>query len=139
MTDPKSLRDAAARTGANAIDAVKGTARTTAQRAAQKAASGVEGNPLSVLIGGLTIGVLAGALLPRTDREAEILGPVGKKLTEGATAAARAARDAGVSELAAAGISREAAREQVSRLIDGVVSAARSAGDAAAKPGKADR
>ncbi len=107
--------------------------RETAQGAARRTVEGIEHNPLSVLVGGIAVGVLAGALLPRTDRENEMLGPVGKKITEGAVAAAKAARDAGTAELVAAGISRDAAREQASKLFEGVMSAVKTAGDAAAK------
>jgi hypothetical protein len=51
--------------------------------------------------------------------------------------ALRAARDAGAAELAAAGISRDAARVQIARLIDAVSNAATRAGEAAAEPTKA--
>lgn len=115
-----------------ASDALK-SARETAAVAARRTADGIEGNPLTVLVGGLAVGVLAGALLPKTARESELLGPVGKRLTDGATAAARAARDAGQQELVAAGISSTAAREQVGKLFDSVVGAVKNAGDAAAK------
>lgn len=105
----------------------------TAQAAARRTAEGIESNPLAVIAGGIAVGVLAGALLPRTERETEMLGPVGKRLTQGATAAARAARDAGTAELMANGISRDAARAQVGKLIDGVMTAVKTAGDAATK------
>lgn len=133
MTDTKDIRDTIATTASNTIATVKDGAQTAGRRAVE----GIEGNPLSVLVGGLAVGVLAGALLPKTEREAELLGPVGRKLTEGAAAAARAARDAGTAELAAAGISKTAARQQVGKLLDGVVSAVKTAGDAAAKSAKA--
>ena len=110
----------------------------TAQDAARRTVATIENNPLSVLVGGIAVGVLAGVLLPRTERETAMLGPVGKRLTEGAVTAARAARDAGTAELVAADISREAARAQVSKLLDGVVTAVKTAGEAAShatKPG----
>jgi hypothetical protein len=100
---------------------------------ARRVSEALDGYPLAVLAGGLAIGALAGAVLPRTERESELLGPIGKRLTDGATAAARAARDAGKAELDEAGVSRDAARAQINRLIDGVLSAAGSAGEAAAK------
>ena len=123
---------------ATATDTLK-TVRETAAVAARRTADGIDGNPLSVLVGGLAVGVLAGALLPKTDRETSLLGPVGKRLTEGASAAARAARDAGQAELVSAGISSSAAREQVGKLFDTVVSAVKNAGDAAAKTTRPDK
>jgi len=112
------------------------SARETAADAARRTADGIEGNPLSVLVGGIAVGVLAGTLLPRTERETDLLGPMGKKITEGAAAAARAARDAGKAELMEAGISSEAARAQLDKLIHSVMDAIKSAGDAAAKAAK---
>lgn len=130
-----SVRD----TAAGAIGTVRDTAadalasaKESASSAAQRTAETIEGNPLSVLVGGLAVGVLAGALLPRTERETQMLGPVGKKLGEGATTALKAARDAGLAELSAAGISSDAARDQVKKLVGSVVDAARSASGAAA-------
>ena len=116
-------------------DAAGDTARETAAQAARRTADTIEGNPLAVLVGGMAIGVLAGALLPRTARETKTLGTVGKKLNQGAVAAARAAREAGVAELSAAGLTRAAAREGVKRLMAHVGEAAKNAGQAAAKAG----
>jgi hypothetical protein len=132
-SDSKTALGTAGKVATGAIDSVI----DTAQSAARRTVDGIEKNPLAVLAGGLAVGVIAGALLPRTDRETEMLGPVGKRLTEGATMAARAARDAGTAELIAAGISRDAARAHVGKLVDGVMTAVKTAGDAAAKATKA--
>lgn len=139
MTDPKSHIDRDSTLGS--IAALPGqavdTVRETAARTARKTADTIEGNPLSVLVGGLAVGVLAGALIPKSQREGELLKPVGKRITQGAGLAAKAARDAGLAELAAAGISRDAARDQIRKLFGSVVDAAKSAGDAAAKAARA--
>ncbi|OYY72147.1 hypothetical protein [Sphingomonas sp. 28-63-12] len=135
--DAKGLLSGASQAATSALDSVV----DTAQAAARRTVESIEGNPLSVLVGGIAVGVLAGTLLPRTERETELLGPVGKRLTDGAAAAARAARDAGTAELVAAGISRDAARAQVGKLLDGVMTAVKTAGEAAstaAKPGTID-
>lgn len=113
------------------------TVRDSAARTARQTADTIEGNPLSVLVGGLAVGVLAGALIPNGKREGELLKPVGKRITQGASFAVKAARDAGMAELAAAGISRDAARDQVKKLFGSIVDAAKSAGDAAAKAARA--
>jgi len=112
-------------------------ARTAALDAAEKTAQAIEGNPMSVLVGGLAVGMIAGALLPRTTQERKVLKPVGARLREGASAAMKAARDAGTAELAAAGISRTAARDQLGKLLDAVTNAATRAGEAASDAGKA--
>ncbi|HEU4960934.1 MAG TPA: hypothetical protein VFT56_11050 [Sphingomonas sp.] len=98
----------------------------------QRAGDAMEGNPLAVLAGGAAVGFLAGAVLPKTARETELLGPVGKRLTAAATAAAATARDTGLQELEARGISPKAAKAEVNRLFEGVVEAAGTAGEAAA-------
>jgi ElaB/YqjD/DUF883 family membrane-anchored ribosome-binding protein len=120
-----AARDAAGK----AID----TTRESAREAARRAAEGIEANPLAVLVGGVALGVLAGALIPRTEQEGKLLGPVGKRLSDTATGAALAARDAGKAELDALGLNKTAARDQVGKLLGGVVQALSSAGAAAAK------
>ncbi|OQW43280.1 MAG: hypothetical protein A4S12_05185 [Proteobacteria bacterium SG_bin5] len=133
VKDSASTAVAAVKDGAaNAAGAVKESASAVARRTADT----IEDAPLAVIAGGLAIGVLAGALLPRTEREARVLGPVGRRVKEGAALAARAARDAGVAELANHGISRDAARDQAKKLFEQVVSAAKSAGTAAAQAGR---
>ena len=56
--------------------------REAARETARRTAEGIEANPLSVLVGGVALGVLAGALIPRTEQEGKLLGPVGKRLTD---------------------------------------------------------
>jgi len=119
-------------TKAKAGDAVAATRRGAAT-ASRKAGETVQENPLSVLIGGIALGALAGALLPKTKREDEYLGDVGRKVNKTATDAAKAARAAGVEQLDSLGITQEAAKSQISTLVDGVVKAAGTAGSAAAK------
>lgn len=132
--DARTALHNATHAATTAIDTVVDSAQTAARRTA----AGIDGNPVSVLVGSIAVGVLAGTLLPRTQRETEMLGSVGKRLNDTAMAAARAARDAGTAELMAAGISRDAARAQVGKLLDGVVTAVTTAGDAATKATKVD-
>jgi len=108
-------------------------ARAQASLAARRAADGIQDNPIAALVGGLALGAVAGALLPASRREAELLGPLGSRVGEAGKAAAQAAREAGQQRLADLGISRESAREQVSKIFDGAVKAAGEAGSAAAK------
>ena len=106
--------------------------RSSRRSALERTEEAMEANPLAVLAGGAVIGLLAGAMLPRTQREADLFGKAGKRMTAAATAAAAAARDTGLKELEARGISGKAAKAQVGRLLDGVVEAAGTAGEAAA-------
>lgn len=116
-------RDKAAETFSASKDSV--------QDAAHRAAHEIEANPLLVLAGGLALGVVIGALLPRSTKEKELLGPLGSKLGETARQAFAAAKDAGYQELDSAGLTKSAAKDRGKDLFDGVVRALSSAGTAA--------
>lgn len=108
-------------------------AKHAATDAAKRTADAIESNPLAIVAGGIAIGALVGALIPRSDKEKELLAPVGRSLSERARGAFQAAREAGNSELQNAGLSRDAAKDQVKSLFQGIAKAATSAGSAAAK------
>ncbi|MFX8377760.1 hypothetical protein ABTL70_19955, partial [Acinetobacter baumannii] len=69
------------------------SARSTALDVAETTAQAIDGTPVAVLVGGLTVGLIAGALLPRSKTEENALRPLGSKLREGAEMAVKAARD----------------------------------------------
>ncbi|GGO90266.1 DUF883 family protein [Stakelama pacifica] len=123
-----------AREGANKAYA---DSKERAKSAAHRAEDGLEGNPLSVLVGGVAVGLLAGSLIPRTEREKEVLGPLGKRLAEGATAAFIAARDAGKEELESLAPDKDQAKSKASSALSHVVDAATKAGKSAASNAKA--
>ncbi|TPG22705.1 hypothetical protein EAH87_02600 [Sphingomonas koreensis] len=127
----QSLRDTAEKTRDRTSDAYE-TTRDGTRDALKRAGDALEGNALAVLAGGAAVGLLAGAVIPRTAREAKLFGNVGKRINTAASAAAVAAREAGIQELDARGISGKAARAQVGKLFDGVIEAATTAGGAAA-------
>ena len=108
------------------------------RKVAARAGKAMEANPLAVVAGGVAIGLAAGALLPKSKRETELLGPVGKRLTGVAAGAAEAARDAAKAELGSLPLNKDAARAQVSKLIEQVAKAVSSAGDAALNAGGAE-
>ncbi|WP_343525167.1 hypothetical protein [Sphingomonas sp.] len=108
-------------------------AKDKAGELAHKTARSIEANPLGILVGGLAVGVIAGALLPRSPREKEILAPLGKKLGETVRQATQAARETGLRELEDAGLTKDAAKDRAKSLFDHVVKAAGNAGSAAAK------
>lgn len=137
MTDPNqqdtsNTLDHARETATHALE----TAREAAGKAAQQTAATIDSNPVGVLVGGLALGALVAAVLPRGAREKELLAPVGRRLAGAATAAIAAAKDAGRQELDQAGLSRSAAQDRVSTLFEGVTRAVQSAGTAAVSAGK---
>ncbi len=90
-------------------------------------AEGIEKNPLALVAGGVALGVVIGALIPRLQKEKELLAPVGKRIAEGATAAAAAAREAGKVEIDAILPPRDAAKDQIGKIIGSAFTAAREA------------
>lgn len=107
------------------------TARDQASVASARAKDRVGEAPLIALGGGLALGALLAAFLPRSKVEDQLLGPVGEKITGGAKAAVNAAKDAGQEKLAELNITRDAGTSAVQALINGLGDAARSSGEAA--------
>lgn len=122
-----------ARTKANeAVD----LSRDKAREAARQTAETIETNPMGVLVGGLALGAIIAAVIPRGRREKELLAPVGKRVAASATAAIAAAKAAGKEELDALNLTPSAAKGQAKSLFDGVIKAVSSAGTAATQAGK---
>ena len=97
----------------------------------ERAREGVDGSPLLALGGGLALGALIAALLPKTRAEDRLLGSVGGRITDTARSAADAAKEAGREKLAELNITREAGKGAMQSLIDGIGEAARTSGKAA--------
>ena len=99
--------------------------------ARERAREQVDGSPLLALGGGLAIGALVAALLPRTRAEDRLLGDAGERITGSARDAFGAAREAGREKLAELNITRDAGKGAVQSLVDGITEAARTSGKAA--------
>lgn len=108
-----------------------GSARENASYARQRTADGIDANPAAALIGGLALGALIGAILPKTRREEELFGEYGRRINDRAREAALAARDAGTSKLDELGFNRETARQKLDELSSSAGEAARSSASAA--------
>ena len=122
--------------GASAPRGASGAAMSETRAAAARAGRAIDANPLALLAGGIAIGLVAGALIPKTRRETELLGSVGKRMTDTAANAAEAAREAAKAELGSLPLNREALRAQASKVLDQVTKAISSAGEAALKSGE---
>ncbi|MGJ8537669.1 MAG: hypothetical protein ACSHW2_10990 [Parasphingopyxis sp.] len=118
---------AAARSGA-----LYASAREQAAIAGRRTADTVQGNPLAAVVGGLGIGMLIGALLPRTRRETELLGSYGSEITGRARDAADAVRAVGQEKLDELGFVKDTARETAQKVMEGAKAAASEASAAAA-------
>ncbi len=113
-------------------------AREQAAVAGRRTADTVQDNPLAALIGGLGVGMLIGALLPRTRRETELLGPYGSQITSRARDAAEAAKAVGQDKLDDLGFVKDNARETAQKVIEEAKSAASEAGSAAARKARGE-
>ncbi len=102
-----------------------------AKKAAEKTAQSVDSNPLAALIGGLAIGAIAAALLPKTRRETELVGDVSKKIRTTATKAAKNARETAKEQLDTLGLNADAARDQLRDIAGKIGKAASEATSAA--------
>ena len=110
--------------------------RVMARQAKEKTSDGIDKNPLAIVLGGIAIGAIVGALLPRTEREAKVLGKAGKKLNKKARKMAEAAKAAGVGQADMLGLNGEAVRVQFRELVSKAAVAVRAAGQAATEAAK---
>jgi ElaB/YqjD/DUF883 family membrane-anchored ribosome-binding protein len=110
-----------------------GAVREKASLAAHRTAEEIDQYPVAALVGGLALGAIAGVLLPATRQEAKVLGPLGTRVGDAARVAADAAREAGKTKLGELGISSDAARDQVTKLVDNALKVAGEVGTAAAQ------
>ncbi len=74
-------------------------ARSRATDAGRKANEQLSIYPLSAVVGGFLLGALVGAMLPRTEREARVMGKTGRKVAGAAKDAAQRGLDAGREQL----------------------------------------
>lgn len=108
-------------------DTPKASNAAQTQSRREQAVAQLENNPLAIVAGGIAIGAAIGALIPRAAKEKELLAPLGKRLAEGAAAAAAAARETGKAEIDALLPQRDAAKEQIGKIIGSAFTAAKDA------------
>jgi len=106
-------------------------ARDNVADAGKKARESLSDAPLLALAGGIAAGALIAALLPRTDKETELVGPTAKRVKQTARAAAEAARETGTKQLEELGISREKGEQTLRSLLQGMGDAAKASAGAA--------
>lgn len=107
------------------------SARETARSAGRRTADGVEANPLAAVVGGLALGVIAGALIPKTRQEEKVLGGAGRKVTGTARQAVEAAKDASLQQLDELGLSKDGIQRKLGEFTDKAAGAVRSSAGAA--------
>lgn len=111
-------------------------ARTKASDARQRAAQGYDENPLTGALVGIAAGALLGLLLPRTQRENEMLGETRDRLADAAKSAARAAADTAKQQLDEKGLNMDAAKAKLAEVGQQAKDVARTAAQTAASEAK---
>lgn len=101
-----------------------------------KTSDGIDKNPLAIVLGGIAIGAIVGALLPRTERETKVLGKAGKKLNKKARKMAEAAKAAGKDQVESLGLNGDALRLQFRDLVSKAAVAVKAASQAATDAAK---
>ena len=119
----ESRREAAAR-GVN-------TSKDLATKAMVKSGDSIDRNPLAIVLGGIAIGAIIGALIPSTESEKKVIGKAGKKLNKKAKKMAEAAKIAGKTKVDSLGLNGDAVREQFRSLVTKATEAVMAAGKAA--------
>ncbi len=112
------------------------TSKDAASKAAVKTGYTIDNNPLAVVLGGLAVGAIVGALLPRSERENKILGPTGKKINAKAKTVAQAAKDAGKEKVDSLGLNGDMFRDQFRDLVSKAGEAVKAASQAATEAAK---
>ena len=112
------------------------SSKELANKAMMKSGDSIDKNPLAIVLGGIAIGAIIGALIPATDRETKVLGKAGKKLNKKARKVAEAARDAGKSKVDSLGLNSDAIRDQFRVLVNKAAEAVKAAGQAATEAAK---
>lgn len=137
LTNTLSDATAGAKKGLTSLKdktAEKTSATTT--KAKLKTSESIDKNPLAIVLGGIAIGAIVGALLPRTERETKVLGKAGKKLNKKARKMADAAKTAGMEQFDNLGLNGDAMRAQFRELVSKAAVAVRAAGQAATEAAK---
>jgi hypothetical protein len=130
-----SLATAKAKT-TQSTAAARATAAEAYEKGKGKTSDAIDKNPLAIVLGGMAIGAIVGALLPRTERETKILGKAGKKLNKKARKMADAAKAAGKDQVESLGLNGDALRLQFRDLVSKAALAVKAASQAATDAAK---
>lgn len=111
------------------------SAREAASTARDRAGAGIEDNPLAALVGGLALGALAGAIIPRSQKEIEALAPIGDRLRTAAGSAGKAAKAAAIDKIGELGLNPEDLVSKARTVVSEAAAAAQAKGRSAEADG----
>ena len=125
----ESKARAAALLGEGREKAAEGVAATrdVAKKAVTKSEETISNSPLAIVAGGAALGILTGALLPKSRAEGKYVGSAGRKVNETVKTAYEAAKEASRDQIAELGQSNDNMRSQIKDLLGKAVEAAKTA------------
>ncbi len=101
--------------------------KDVAKKAAAKSEETITNSPLAIVAGGAALGVLIGALLPKSKTEGKYVGAAGRKINETAKTAYEAAKDASRDQISEMGLTNDNMREQFKDMFGKAIEAAKTA------------
>lgn len=125
----ESKARAAALLGEGREKAAESVAATkdAAKKAVAKSEETISNSPLAIVAGGAALGVLIGALLPKSKTEGKLVGGAGRKINETAKTAYQAAKEASRDQIGELGLSNDNMRAQFKDLFGKAIEAAKTA------------
>lgn len=125
----ESKARAAALLGEGREKAAESVAATkdAAKKAVAKSEETISNSPLAIVAGGAALGILIGALLPKSKAEGKYVGGAGRKINETAKTAYQAAKDASRDQIGEMGLSSDNMRAQFKDLFGKAIEAAKTA------------
>jgi ElaB/YqjD/DUF883 family membrane-anchored ribosome-binding protein len=112
--------------------------RTAAKKAVAKSEETIANSPLTIVAAGAALGVLIGALLPKSKTEGKYVSGAGRKINETAKTAYQAAKDASRDQISEMGLSNDNMRDQFKDMFGKAIGAAKTAISAAQSAVKED-
>tara|TARA_R110001599_G_scaffold8428_6_gene40749 strand:- start:2415 stop:2954 length:540 start_codon:yes stop_codon:yes gene_type:complete len=101
--------------------------REAAKKAAARSEETITNSPLTIVAAGAALGVLVGALLPKSKTEGKFVGGAGRKINETAKTAYQAAKDASRDQISEMGLSNDNLRNQFKDMFGKAIEAAKTA------------
>jgi|TARA_R100001244_G_scaffold20643_9_gene21746 ElaB/YqjD/DUF883 family membrane-anchored ribosome-binding protein len=101
--------------------------RDVAKKAVARSEETISNSPLVIVAGGAALGILIGALLPRSKAEGKYVGVAGRKVNDTVKTAYQAAKDASRDQIGELGLSNDNMRAQFKDLFGKAIEAAKTA------------
>ena len=112
--------------------------RDVAKKAVARSEETLTNSPLTIVAAGAALGVIIGALLPKSKAEGKYVSGAGRKINETARTAYLAAKDASRDQISEMGLSNDNMRAQFKDLFGKAIDAAKTAMAAAQSAVKED-